>query len=228
MTSFCDSLRDGCGELWQGLHRHPFLRELADGTLAPERFRFFLEQDIFFLPELARAVALGVARARDDAELDHFAEELAAVSGRELESNRELLARVVALGAVEHGGSLAPAPATVAYAGYLVSTAASGGTLEIMTVLLPCTWSYADIAVGLASEISDHPVYASWVGFFASDEYVEVIAGRRATLDRLAAGLSGAERRRLQDVFTMSTRLEHAFWEMAYRFEQWPDLREVA
>ena len=58
MTSFCDSLREGCGELWQGLHRHPFLRELADGTLAPERFRFFLEQDIFFLPELARRDAI--------------------------------------------------------------------------------------------------------------------------------------------------------------------------
>ena len=79
--SFCDSLRDGCGELWQELHRHPFLRELADGTLAPERFRFFLEQDIFFLPELARAVALGVARSATTRKLAHFADELAAVGG---------------------------------------------------------------------------------------------------------------------------------------------------
>lgn len=230
-VSLCESLRADCGELWEALHAHPFLREMAAGTLAPERFRFFLEQDIFFLPELARAVGLGVAKAESERELAHFAEEVEAVVVRELGNNRRLLARVLELGAADQGGLLAPAPATVAYSGFLVSTAGCGGTLEIMTALLPCTWSYADIARRLEHEIAPHPVYAAWVGFFASKNYVELIARRRRTLDELAAGIDEARRRRLADVFTMSTRLEHAFWDMAYRCEQWPDLadrREVA
>jgi thiaminase/transcriptional activator TenA len=222
--SFCDSLRADCGSLWEGLHQHPFLRELAAGTLAPERFRFFLEQDIFFLPELARAVGLGLAKAESERELAHFAEEVEAVVGRELESNRRLLARVLELGAGDRGGLRAAAPATVAYAGFLVSTAGCGGTLEIMAALLPCTWSYADIATRLKEEIAPHPVYTAWVGFFASDAYGELIAGRRQTLDDLAAGAGEVRKRRLSHVFTMSTRLEHAFWDMAYRCEQWPDL----
>ncbi len=227
-ASFCESLRADCRELWEGLHAHPFLRELATGTLAPERFRFFLEQDVFFLPELARSVALGAARAGDERVLRHFAEELGAVIERELANNRELLARVLELGAADRGGTLAAAPATVAYGGFLVSTAARGGAPELMAALLPCTWSYADIAVRLKDEIADHPVYAQWVGFFASDDYVELIAGRRRTLDELAAEAGEPRRRRLSETFTMSTRLEHAFWDMAYRFEQWPDLGEVA
>ena len=226
--SVSESLRADCRDLWEGLHAHPFLRELAAGTLAPERFRFFLEQDVFFLPELARAVGLGVAKAGDERALHHFAEEVAAVVERELESNRALLRRVIELGAEDRGGGEAAAPATVGYGGFLVATAARGGPLEIMAALLPCTWSYADIATRVKGEIAVHPVYSSWVGFFASDEYVEVIAARRRTLDELAASAAEAVRRRLSEIFTMSTRLEHAFWDMAYGLEQWPDLREVA
>jgi thiaminase/transcriptional activator TenA len=228
LIPFSDSLREACRELWQALHRHPFLRELAAGTLAPERFRFFVEQDVFFLPELGRAVALGAAKAGDERELRHFAEEMGAVVERELDSNRQLLALVLELGAADRGGARAPAPATVAYGGFLVSTAARAGPLEIMTALLPCTWSYADIAVELRGEIAEHPVYSRWVAFFASDEYVETIAGRRRLLDELAGRAGEARRRRLGEIFTMSTRLEHAFWDMAYRCEQWPDLEEVA
>jgi thiaminase/transcriptional activator TenA len=223
-VSVCEALRDEGGELWQALHDHPFLRELADGTLAPERFRFYVEQDLFFLPELARAVGLGVATAGDDEELRHFGEELAAVAEGEVGNNRELLEQVVALGAPDRGGALAAAPATVAYAGYLVSTAYRGGALEIMAALLPCTWSYADIAVGLRDRIAEHPLYTRWVRYFASDDYVELIARRRRTLDERAADIGPSRRRRLSEIFTMSTRLELAFWEMAYACEQWPDL----
>jgi thiaminase/transcriptional activator TenA len=226
--SFCESLRDGCGGLWGRLHEHPFLHELADGTLAPERFRFYLEQDLFFLPELARAVALGVAAAEDEVDLRHFAEEMVAVAEREIAGNRELLARTLELGAGDRGGASAPAPATLAYAGFLVATAARGGPLEIMTALLPCTWSYADVAAGLSARTVPHPVYGRWVDYFASSEYAELIAARRRTLDERAAAAGPERRRRLSEIFTMSTRLELAFWEMAYACEQWPDLREVA
>lgn len=225
--SFCESLRDECSDLWESLHEHPFLRELAAGTLPLDTFRFFVEQDLhFFLPDLSRAVALGAATARDEREMRHFAEELVAVVEGENENNRLLLGRLVELGAADRGGALAPGLANVAYSGFILSTAVTGGPLEIMTVLLPCTWSYADIAVRLKDEIAEHPVYSDWVGFLAGDEYVELIASRRRTLDELAAQTDEAHRRRLLEIFRMGTRLERQFWDMAYRCEQWPDLRE--
>jgi thiaminase/transcriptional activator TenA len=227
-AAFCESLRDDCRDLWQSLHEHPFIRELAAGTLHADRFRFYVEQDLFFLPELARAVAIGMSRAEGDEEMRHFAEEAAIVVGRETENQAELLRRVVELGGADRGGAVEAAPATVAYGSFLVATAGRGGPLDLMAALLPCTWSYADIAVALAGEIAEHPVYAAWVRFFADPGYVEVIAGRRETLDRLAAGAPPGTRRRLSEVFTMSTRLERAFWDMAYALERWPDRSEVA
>jgi thiaminase/transcriptional activator TenA len=102
-VSFCESLRADCRDLWQGLHEHLFIRELAGGTLEPDKFRFYVEQDLFFLPELALAVALGIARAEESAEMRHFAEEVAVVVGRETENQTELLRRVLELGADDRG-----------------------------------------------------------------------------------------------------------------------------
>ena len=61
------------------------------------------------------------------------------------------------MGAADRGGPTVPGLATVAYSGYIVSTAARGGPLEIMTVLLPCTWSYADIGLRLRAASSRTP-----------------------------------------------------------------------
>jgi thiaminase (transcriptional activator TenA) len=227
-TSFSETLRLDCEEVWQELHRHPFIRELAAGTLDPDRFRFYVEQDLFFLPDLARAVALGIAGADENDEMRRFADEAALVVGQELDNQRELLRRIEELGAADRGGGALPAPATVAYGGYLVATASRGGPLDVMAALLPCVWSYADIAVALSGEIVEHPVYAEWVRFFARPDYVELIVQRRRAFDEAAAAVPTPRRQRLSEIFTTSVRLERAFWDMAYGLEQWRDLMEVA
>ena len=41
--SLSASLRDQSDRVWEGLHAHPFLRELSRGVLPLEKFRFFIE-----------------------------------------------------------------------------------------------------------------------------------------------------------------------------------------
>jgi thiaminase/transcriptional activator TenA len=41
-------------------------------------------------------------------------------------------------------------------------------------------------------------------------------------MDRLATGLPQEELQRIEEAFLTSSRLEYAFWDMAYRQEQWP------
>ena len=225
--SICDEMRVACGDIWDGLHGHPFLRELAAGTLPLEKFRFFLEQDNFYLVEYARCLAMGAAKSRDEDELRYFTVDLNQVIDAELPSNRDLLARVTAMGAEDRGGALTQAPANVAYTSYMLSQALRGGPVEIMAVLLPCAWSYVEIAARLAEQGStDHEVYADWVGYFTFPANVEMVASMRADFDRLAveAGLGAGRREELTEIFATSSRLERGFWEMAYSVEQWPDL----
>jgi len=222
--SLCAELRAGSGGIWASLHAHPFIRELAAGTLPLEKFRFYLEQNLLYLPEYARVIALGAARAGDLDELERFAEALANIVENEIPKDRELLERVIAMGAEDRGGGLTAAPGTLAYTSYLTSTAYRGGTLEIMTAIMPCAWSYGEIAARLRPEVRPHPVYAAWVGFFDSPEYRELIATMRTDLDAMGAEAPPERRRALGEIFAAGGRLELGFWEMSYRMAQWPDL----
>lgn len=222
-SSASELFRSDCDSAWEGLRAHPFIRELAAGTLPPEKFRFFLEQNLLYLPEYARAMAVGAAASDELALARYFSDALENIVENEIPQNEELLERVLALDAPDRGGSAAMAPANVAYTGFLVSTAFRYGPAEILAAITPCTWSYGDIASSL-EEIAPHPIYADWVRFYGSPEYAEVVAEMNERLNTLAAGLGEADRRHLSDLFRTSVRLERAFWDMAYACEQWPDL----
>ena len=224
-ASFSDQLRAGCERDWDRLHAHPFVRGLADATLPPDAFRFYLEQNLEYLPEYARAMALGASRADDLGTMRGFAADLANIVNLEIPENEELLRRAIELGARDCGGAAGMAPATLAYSNFLVATAAVGGPLEIMAAILPCTWSYGEIGSRLVGEVVQHPVYAEWIRFFGSTDYARVVETMRRDYEERAAEADERARERLAFLFAASTRLECDFWDMAYRLEHWPDVR---
>jgi thiaminase (transcriptional activator TenA) len=232
--SICQEMRAGSAGIWDGLHAHPFLRELAAGTLPLEKFRFFLEQDDLYLVDYARCHAMGAAKSHDETELRYFTVDLNQVLDDELPSVRSLLARVTEMGAADRGGALTMAPGNVAYTSYMHALALRGGPLEIMAALLPCAWSYVEIAERLAIEptaaheaTAAHEVYSDWIAYFGLPANVEMVASMRRDFDRLVAEreLGTAKRKELGRIFATSSRLERGFWDMAYRLEQWPDLQ---
>jgi thiaminase/transcriptional activator TenA len=220
------SLRGQCDRIWAGLHAHPFLGELTRGVLPLEKFRFFIEQDLLFLPPFARCMAMGAAKSQNEDELDFFTRQMDGIIRLEIPSNRRLLDRLISLGAADRGGAEAMAPANLAYTSFLLATASAGGPLEITAAILPCSWSYVEIAGGLASQLVDHPVYSDWVSFYLTDTEAGLVRNMRETFDSQArqANLSNGRRQQLAEIFTMSSRLEGQFWEMAYTLGQWPDL----
>lgn len=227
MRSAADELRETCDPIWRSLHEHPFITELAEGNLPLDTFRFFLEQDDFYLEEYARCLAMGAAKSRTERELRYFTTDLNQVLNAELPSNRALLAEVIRLGAQDRGGALAMAPANVAYTSYMQSLALRGGPLEIMASLLPCAWSYVEIATALRDRTDlDHPVFGGWIGYFSLPVNVKMVADMRRDFDALVAEEITTEARldEIGRIFATSSRLERGFWEMAYTLEQWPDL----
>jgi len=228
-ASASERLRAASDRIWQGLHSHPFITELAGGTLPIDKFRFFLEQDNLYLQDYARCLAMGAAKSRNEVELRYFVTDLNQVIEKELPSNRELLEHVTQMGALDRGGAWGMAPANVAYTSYMRSLASHGGPLEIMASLLPCAWSYVEIATALSDRVDrDHPVYADWVGYFSLPSNVEMVAEMRRDFDRLVEQEASGQARweEIDRIFATSSRLEHQFWEMAYTLERWPDLSE--
>jgi thiaminase/transcriptional activator TenA len=53
-----------------------------------------------------------------------------------------------------------------------------GGPLDIIAALLPCSWSYVEIATALQERTdTTHPAYGGWIAYFSRPEVVR--HGRR-------------------------------------------------
>src|SRR5581483_5565451 len=65
--SFAEQLRDEARPIWDAIFAHPFLEELAAGSLPLEQFRYYISQDYLYLEAFGRAVALALGRAPDSA-----------------------------------------------------------------------------------------------------------------------------------------------------------------
>ncbi len=198
---------------------------MAAGTLPPERYLFYIEQNLLYLPEYARAIALGVAKTRDAASLVDFTDSLLNIVRTEIPQNERLRDRVRELVAGHDTADSVMAPATRAYSSYLLAVASQGDIREIRTVILPCAWSYGTIARGLIGTAVEHPVYHEWFGFFATDEYADLVARMRIAYDAETSDIGLGQRARLTEIFQTATRLEYEFWQMGYQPRQWDDLR---
>src|SRR5260370_12219982 len=109
------SLRGQSDRIWAGLHAHPFLRELARGVLPLEKFRFFIEQDVLYLPEFARCIAMGAAKSVTETELRYFAEQLGGTINLELPNQQLVLHQLSHLAPGHLGAPLATPPPHVTY-----------------------------------------------------------------------------------------------------------------
>jgi thiaminase/transcriptional activator TenA len=221
MTRFTDELRTAAGPIWEAQYAHPFVRGIADGSLDPARFAFFIRQDWLFLGHYARLLALGAARAPDLATMRRFAELTRAVLVDELALHR---AEAAAWGVSEAElDDEQPAPTTQAYTDFLVRTAATGDFAELTGALLPCMWGYAELGRRLAEQArpSDER-YARWIQAYAAEEFAALAAWCRDLVDRLAADAAPAIRHAMLRAFVTSSRYELAFWQMAWDLERWP------
>jgi thiaminase (transcriptional activator TenA) len=221
--SLSERLRNASEPLWAQLFKHPFVVELAAGTLPLDRFRFYLEQDRIFLFEYARALAAAAGRTSDDDELRSFATALRLTVDDELQENARLLGRVIAGGAADRGGALELGPAAQGYVSFLHEVAFRRSSLEIAAALLPCPWSYAEIGRRLGDPASDHPLYREWLENQRSDEALERSDALVRDLDTRAAAAADVDFERLATIFRLAVRYELAFWDAGYGLIQWPD-----
>src|SRR6266851_3890307 len=145
------------------IHRLPFNSELAKGTLAPERFRFYILQDAIYLGEYARVLALAAAKARDAATIEVFGHD--AVQAIAVE--RALHGRYLAEFGVDPAAIEAaePAPDCLAYTSFLLATAHQTPSEVLVAAILPCFWIYWDVAQAIAR--SAQYEFLFWDGAYA-------------------------------------------------------------
>ena len=214
---------DVAADVWGASFDHPFVRNLAAGTLDPRRFRFYQMQDARYLEAFADAAALIATRCPAPDEKLWFLE-----AGRlALEVERSLHAG--------YGETLGYGPADIAqleltpnnraYQDHMVSTAVRGSLVEAIAALTPCPWLYVDLGQRLEREHGvpkeSHP-YAAWLKTYADPGFNEYMRVMLQLLQQAADATDEPTRERAADSFVTSVRYEWMFWEQAWEQQQWP------
>ena len=181
-------LRQQAGADWQHYVAHPFLRQLANGTLPEPAFRRYLTQDYLFLIHFARSYALLVSKLRTLAEMRAAA------------------------------ASMNEAAETVNYTRYVLDIGHSGDALDLLAALMPCVAGYAEIGLSLlhdpATRLTANP-YASWIRNYGDEGYLNSVNNAIGLLETLWRQRGGEARfAELSAIFTTATRLEANFWQM--------------
>jgi thiaminase (transcriptional activator TenA) len=209
------ALRASGQAAWTDAVSHPMVLQIAAGTLPHETFRRYFEQNVRYLEDYARAIALTAGKAPDREALDVLSRFLRQIVGTEIPANLDFLARLGG-SAGELPGPAALHPVTYAYTRHLLHVCAQDGCAEGLAAVLPCQWSYGEIARPLMAAPPADPVYADWIAMFGNAEYDALVAETTGLLDRLADPADAGQRTRLSEVFSISIRYEGEFWNMAH------------
>jgi thiaminase (transcriptional activator TenA) len=210
----------GVSDIYAAILAHPFLKELTEGTLAREKFAFYVIQDALYLRDYARALAVVASRALLASDTEMFARHAADAIAVERSLHDSLLAD---LGIDPASADQAePAPTTLAYASYLLATTSGGSYAEGIAAVLPCYWIYWEVGRELLRRGSPDPRYQRWIDTYAGEEFGAVVREVLAVTDRVGPGLSEADRALVHQHFRTTSRYEWMFWDAAYRQQAWP------
>jgi thiaminase (transcriptional activator TenA) len=218
--TFTDELWQSIETIYAAIVRHPFLRGLTDGALPRESFRFYTVQDALYLREFARALSIAAARAPEDDWIIMFNEH-AAGALRVERALHESFFREFGL-SPEDVAATPLAPTNLAYTSYLLTVAYAAPFHEAITALLPCYWIYWEVGKELERAGSPDPLYARWIGTYASKEFGSLVRAVLDANDKTASRLQRAELDMMRRHFIVASRYEWMFWEMGYRRETWP------
>ena len=215
-VSVSDRLRTAAAPIWEACLKHPFVTGIGDGTLAVERFQYFMLQDYLYLFDYARVFALGVVKARDPELMRTFASNVDAILGGEMKIHRAYMKRLGI--SEEQVFAVKPALDNLSYTNYMLSIAGSGTPMEIVAAILACSWSYAEIGQALASVpgAAEHPFYGEWIQGYASEEYAATNQALIELMDSLAANATEDQIAYLTEIFVNCSRYELGFWDMSW------------
>jgi thiaminase/transcriptional activator TenA len=212
-------LRRDAGGVWDGYVAHDFVRALGSGTLPEAAFRHFLIQDYLFLIHFARAHALAGFKAMHVADIRAAAAAVSAIVDVEMPLHVSYCA---GWGLSEQQMADAPeAVETMAYTRFVLERGLAGDLLDLQVALAPCLVGYGEsgerLLVDPATRRDGNP-YDEWIAAYTSEGYRGAVRDAVAMLDRLGESHGAAARYpQLLATFVAGTRLETAFWDMAWR-----------
>lgn len=207
-------------DLYARIEACPFNRELADGTLAPERFRHYIVQDAHYLEGFARTLALLSAKGHDAGHVVHFARAAEVAIVVEQTLHRDYFQRFGVT--AEAFAASEPTPTCEHYVSWLLRTAALEPFEVTLAAVLPCFRVYREVGRRIHATAREPNPYRAWIDTYAGDEFDRAVVAVLAIADVAAAEASARNVAAMHRAFGRAMQLEWMFWDSAYGLSGWP------
>lgn len=202
-------------DVYEAILSHPFIKELVNGTLEEEKFRYYIIQDHLYLREFGRALAMLSAKAEKEEESLIFSSHLASIMRVENELHEYFIRTWnMDISLVE------PSPTNLLYTSYLLYTVYSRPYYEGVAAVLPCYWIYMEVGKELLKKGSPNPLYDKWIRTYGGEEYEK---GVRKVIEIVDSFKLTEEQERIAiERFRTAAIFEYMFWDSAYKLERFP------
>lgn len=146
--------------LYQDIQNHPFNVQLARGTLAPEIFARYSEQDAHYLPvyyDIIRCIAAGLAYPRAREMVRQFAKDC--LDERDPNAHTELIL-----------------PSTAKYIAFLKHIMETESVPVMIAAVLPCFRFYKELACYMQRAFHHvHNPYSPWIKRYSREEFCDTV-----------------------------------------------------
>ncbi|KIV99757.1 phosphomethylpyrimidine kinase [Verruconis gallopava] len=205
---------------WSDYTEHEFVRQMAEGTLPVERFKYYLIQDYLFLIQFSRANALAAYKANNMRDINRSAE---IVRHIQAETSLHISYCEQEFGiSKEQIISTEEDQACTAYTRFVLDIGHQQDFFALQIALLPCLLGYGVIARRLYDDPKtkkEGNLYWKWIKNYVADDYVEAVQLGRKLVEKEARKISLHRLEELVDIFIKGTKLEKGFWDMGMQHE---------
>ena len=173
-------------------------------------------EDYLYLFEYVKVFAIGLTKTKDFNLMKLFAESIDAILNHEMNIHKSYMKRIGI--SDEQVQNFKPSLTNTSYTSYMLSVAQAGDATDIVSSVLACSWSYAEIGNYIASDENalNHEFYGEWIRGYSGKEYQDTNNMLIHLLDDITKDISEEKYEKLQEIFINCSLYEKKFWDMAW------------
>ncbi len=198
--------------------QHPFNQQLYNGTLPKEPFRWFLQQDAFYLKAYAlvlEKISKRLAPEHPDFEKTFLRFKEETIAAEQYVNSTYLPTPTLPFFATHPK----IAPEIKNYIDHLQTTAEKGTINEAIVACYPCFYLYAELGKKNKGKYPEND-YSAWTAFYSDETFLESTTLITDILIKLTESISEKEQQRLIEIFKQSATFEVGFCSAAINIKQ--------
>lgn len=208
---FTSLLWESVAPVYQKIVAHPFVQNLAKGTLPPISFAHYLSQDVLYLADDNRALQLLSEKAVNVQEQQFFCQ--LAADGLEIE--RVLHTEFLDYFQVEKASE--KSEVIKGYTQFLLHHVQHSEYQVAAAALLPCFWIYNKVGKEILKQSVPNNPYKKWIETYEGDEYEQYTANFIRIVDDLGTEANSNLRTDIKNAFLDGAKFELAFFEESFQ-----------